>query len=182
MRRKKFPLSILLPIIMVAALIALVMFELRSPQNPFFSTALKEPLPEFQLPDMWTPNATLTAKDLHGKVALLNIWASWCPSCREELPVLLDIQKNDHIPIYSIVYKDNPQDAKLLLMQHGNPFVASGVDQNGNAAKILRVYGTPETFLIDKHGMIRYRQVGVIDANIWQKVLLPLVNQYNLEN
>ena len=181
MSRKKSRFPYLLPILMVTALVVLVMLELRSPQNPFFSTALKEEIPDFKLPLLSEPHKFLTNKNLTGKVMLLNVWASWCPSCLEEVPTLMQIQKSGEVPIYSIIYKDDALDAKEFLVKQGNPYIASGVDESGATSKMLRVYGTPETFLIDKHGMIRYRQVGEIDQAFWENTLLPLIKKYQLE-
>ena len=182
MRRKKSALNYILPIAIATMLLALLAVELMNRQNLFFSASVNEQLPAFSAPDLWLANSTFSSAEFKDKVVLLNVWASWCPSCRSENPMLLSIQQSKAVPIYSLVYKDEAADAKSFLSTHGNPYVKSGLDNSGAIAKKLRVYGTPETFLIDKHGMIRYRQIGVIDDEAWLKVLLPLINQYKMEN
>jgi cytochrome c biogenesis protein CcmG/thiol:disulfide interchange protein DsbE len=181
MRRKKSAVSYLLPIVIVTIIVAILALEILNRENPFFSSTVKEKLPEFKAPDLWGTNTFLSPDDFKDKVVLLNVWASWCPSCRSENTTLLEIQRKHVVPIYSLVYKDDVSDARAFLSAQGNPYLKSGLDTDGAISHQLRVYGTPETFLIDKHGMIRYRQVGVIDDRTWQEVLLPLVNQYQLE-
>ncbi|MES2217386.1 MAG: DsbE family thiol:disulfide interchange protein [Pseudomonadota bacterium] len=181
MRRKKSTLSTLFPAVIVAALVVLLALEITNRYDLNFSSALKQKVPAFEAPDLWKANAYLTPQDFKGKVVLLNVWASWCPSCRSEHDTLLTIQHKNIVPIYSLVYKDEASDAKAFLSEHGNPYVKSGLDTQGTIGKYLHVYGTPETFLIDKHGLIRYRHVGVVDERIWQEILLPLVDQYKME-
>ena len=181
MSRKKSASRYILPVLLVTALILLLLMEIRSQHSLFFSSVVKEKLPAFKAPGLFKTTNYLTPEDFKGQVVLLNVWASWCPSCRSENPILLEIQRQKIVPIYSLVYKDNSNDAKAFLSAHGDPYVKNGIDGDGAIAHRLRVYGTPETFLIDKSGMIRYRQVGVLDDRAWQEVLLPLVNQYKME-
>jgi cytochrome c biogenesis protein CcmG, thiol:disulfide interchange protein DsbE len=181
MTRKKTAFRYVLPVLIVTTLILLILMEVREQHGLFFSSEVKEELPAFKAPGLFATRDYLTPADFKGQVVLLNVWASWCPSCRSENPILLEIQRKKIVPIYSLVYKDNTDDARAFLAAQGNPYVKSGIDSKGAIAHQLRVYGTPETFLIDKHGTIRYRQVGVLDDRAWQEVLLPLVDQYKME-
>ena len=126
------------------------------------------------------PDKTFTQQDLQGHIALLIIWTSGCYACRLEQPILMKITQEYKIPIYSLNYGDGTNAAKSWLLKWGNPFVATGMDTAGYVAMQLGVYGTPETFLIDDQGMIRYRHVGVLDQNAWDEDLLPLVRQYEM--
>jgi cytochrome c biogenesis protein CcmG/thiol:disulfide interchange protein DsbE len=181
MRQKKSAARHLLPVLIATVLILLLVMEIRTQHSLFFSSEVKEELPHFEAPGLFKTSDYLTPDDFKGKVVLLNVWASWCPSCRSENPILLEIQRKKIVPIYSLVYKDNTDDVKAFLSAQGDPYVKSGLDPKGAIAHELRVYGTPETFLIDKHGVIRYRQIGVLDDRTWQEVLLPLVDQYKMD-
>ncbi len=133
--------------------------------------------PAFRLAELHQAGQTLSNDDLKGKVWLLNVWASWCVSCRIEHPLLLEASQSKVIPIYGLDYKDKPEDARAWLEQHGNPYTTSIVDRDGRVGIDYGVYGVPETFLIDKNGVIRYKQVGPITAEAWQQKILPLARQ-----
>lgn len=158
-------------------LLAIFAHQLLSPPAKEAAGLVGEPLPAFQLTDLvsgreWTNNT------VKGQVSLINIWATWCDACALEHPILLSISKHYRIPIYSIDYKDNPQVAKQWLAQHGNPYSAVGSDHEGQVALDFGIYGTPETFVINRHGYIVYRHVGAIDQTTWEQVLYPLILKY----
>ncbi len=139
------------------------------------SAQLGKPLPQFRLPTLGGDEQTdLTPTVLHGQVALLNVWASWCAACTDEQFFLLQLAR-EGVAIYGLNYKDNIEDAKKWLAEWGNPYRLVGADLDGRVAIDLGVYGAPETFLVDKEGMIRYRHVGVLNAMIWQRDFLPLM-------
>jgi cytochrome c biogenesis protein CcmG/thiol:disulfide interchange protein DsbE len=96
--------------------------------------------------------------------------------------MMVEIKNNFHVPIYSIIVNDDPDAAKEFLQQAGNPFVKTGVDDDDRIAKSLEVTATPSTFIIDKHGMVRYRYIGVISKSAWNEIIFPLVNQYKNES
>ena len=153
-------------------------------QNTLFASPLKKtgyPLPSFNLPSLFDNHTRFTNQDLKGHVALLNIWASWCDACRAEHAILMKIKNQYHVPIYGINYKDNEDNARNWLKIAGNPYILIGVDQEGVVADRLDVYGTPETYLIDTEGKIRYRYLGALDENTWKTVLLPLMKQYMID-
>ncbi|OGT44963.1 MAG: hypothetical protein A3E83_04250 [Gammaproteobacteria bacterium RIFCSPHIGHO2_12_FULL_41_20] len=150
-------------------------------QDAISSQMLGEPLPVFHLTNLLQPQKEFTSRDLLGHVSLLNVWATWCYACQQEHEVLLDIKENYHVPIYSIDYRDKTEVARAWLIKLGNPYLATGEDKTGEVAIDLGVYGTPETFIIDANGRIRYRHVGRLDQETWEKVLWPLVQKYNKE-
>lgn len=133
---------------------------------------LNKPLPQFQLPILGDEQTSFTQNSLQGQVTLLNVWASWCAACVDEQAFLLQLAR-EGVGIYGLNYKDNPQEAKQWLNEWGNPYKVVGEDLKGTVAIDLGVYGAPETFLVDKKGIIRYRHVGVLNADSWQKEFLP---------
>lgn len=162
-----------LPLILLTLLLALLAHALLH-EAPMSSPPIKMPLPSFELPDVFQPHLYFSSKELKGHAALLHIWASWCDSCRSAHPMLLKIAHQYHVPIYSINYRDGPELARSWLKRHGDPFVRTGSDINGDVVVDLGVYGTPETFLVDPHGMVVYRHIGAIDQRTWAKVLCPM--------
>lgn len=140
------------------------------------SSELGHPLPEFNLPVLGQPQQSLNPQVLHGQIALLNVWASWCEACVEEQVFLLDLAKQG-IPIYGINYKDHSADALHWLQEWGNPYRLIGEDRQGKLAIDLGVYGAPETFLIDEQGVIQYRHAGIVDQQSWQQEFLPRIRQ-----
>ena len=141
-------------------------------------THYSAPLPEFHVANLLDPNKILTERDLYGHVCLLNIWASWCSSCYREHALLETIASRFHVPIYSLNFQDGSIAAKAWLGRYGNPYVAIGMDTSGSVARKMGVYGTPQTFLIDKQGIIRYQHIGILTQTDWDMVLWPLVQQY----
>jgi len=138
------------------------------------------PLPKFSLPSL-SSHKHLTNRAFLGQVSLLNVWASWCRYCHHEHPMLLTIRNNYHVPIYGLDYKDNPVNAESWLETNGNPYILSGIDMDGDLAENLQLSGTPETYIIDKHGSIRYRHVGGIDNSAWQYHIWPLIQKLRKE-
>jgi len=145
------------------------------------SAMINKPAPQFNLPAIkGLPEALkipgLKTADLKGKVSLVNVWASWCPPCRIEHPVLMTLAEQG-VTIYGINYKDKPEDAARFLRELGNPFKQIGVDSSGRAAIDWGVYGYPETFIVDASGHIRYRHVGQIYPHQLESLILPLLKQ-----
>ncbi len=139
------------------------------------SPLIDKAAPAFSLSQLHEADKTLTPADLKGKVWLLNVWASWCVSCRQEHPLLVELGKSNVVPIYGLNYKDQRLDALKWLDQFGNPYTASIVDADGKVGIDYGVYGVPETFLIDKEGVIRYKQIGPITPQVLQEKLLPMI-------
>lgn len=141
------------------------------------SALLGKPTPHFRLTDLLSPTYPFTEQNFKGQVTLLNVWASWCYACEREHPVLMEIKNHYHIPIYGITYKDDPKKTQSVLNEWGNPYSRLGNDASGEVAMDFGVYGTPETFIIDKKGNIAYRHVGAINQEIWENELLPVIQR-----
>ena len=146
------------------------------------SALLDKPAPVFRLPQLQHPNHVMTETIFQGKVSLFNVWASWCVACHTEHPVLMDIALQSKLPIYGLNYKDSRVKATNLLKRFGNPYTLIAYDDSGSAAINWGVYGTPETFVIDKQGIIRYKQLGPISEEDWQKRIKPLVKQLQAQS
>ena len=123
------------------------------------------------------PEKILESKDNLGKVWLLNVWASWCASCRDEHPLLVQLAKADVVPIYGLNYKDKRDLAIQWLDQLGNPYTESVMDTEGRVGIEYGVYGVPETYVIDKSGVIQYKQIGPVTVDVLEKTILPLVKE-----
>jgi cytochrome c biogenesis protein CcmG/thiol:disulfide interchange protein DsbE len=130
-------------------------------------------VPEFSLPDLHNPDNNITPATMKGKPYLLNVWATWCPSCKYEHPYLIKLAEMG-VPIYGVNYKDDTDKARKLLQDAGDPYMANIVDEEGSLIMALGVYGAPETFIVDAEGIIRYRLVGVVNEEIWKSTMAPI--------
>ena len=168
-------LKYIIPLVVFVALVGFLYFGLYRDPRAVPSPLVGKPAPEFRLPRVRAPDQELATADLLGKVSLINVWASWCVSCRDEHPLLLRVAANKVLPIYGLNYKDARQDAVRWLDQLGDPYTASGSDPSGRIGLDLGVYGVPETFLIDKSGHIAYKHIGPITEQAWMEEILPRV-------
>jgi cytochrome c biogenesis protein CcmG/thiol:disulfide interchange protein DsbE len=142
------------------------------------SPLIGKPAPNFEVPQVAAPEQTFSPKQMLGKVWLLNVWASWCVSCRQEHPILVEyIKAGGTLPIVGLDYKDQRSDGLRWLTQLGNPYVLSAFDADGRVGIDYGVYGVPESYLIDKTGIIRYKQIGPITPEAMEKTILPLVKE-----
>ncbi|MDP2786016.1 MAG: DsbE family thiol:disulfide interchange protein [Sulfurimicrobium sp.] len=141
------------------------------------SPLIGKPAPDFKLALLSDPARQLSPADLRGKVWLFNVWASWCASCRQEHDLLLGLARQGGVPIYGMDYKDQPGDAQAVLNRYGNPYVETVVDLDGRTGINYGVYGVPETYLIDKNGIIRYKHTGPVTQEILDKKILPLAKE-----
>lgn len=141
------------------------------------SPLIGKPAPAFKLSELHQSGKVLGKEDMLGKVWLLNVWASWCVSCREEHPVLVEFSKQNIVPLYGLNYKDKRDDALAWLKQFGDPYTASIVDADGRVGIDYGVYGVPETFVIDKAGVVRYKQIGPVTPKALNEKILPLLKQ-----
>lgn len=130
--------------------------------------------PAFDLPVLQQADKRFAPADMRGKVWLLNVWASWCASCRDEHPLLVELSKKGVLPILGLNYKDKSEDAQRWLQRFGDPYLMSAVDVDGRIGIDYGVYGVPETYLIDAEGVIRYKQIGVLTPEVLQEKILPL--------
>jgi cytochrome c biogenesis protein CcmG, thiol:disulfide interchange protein DsbE len=141
------------------------------------SPLINKPAPAFNLQRLDDPSQSTTDKDLHGKVWILNVWASWCVSCLEEHPLLVEFSKSGLVPIYGLNYKDRKPEADAWLGKHGNPYLLSLMDPDGKIGIDYGVYGVPETYVIDKAGIIRFKQIGPVTEGVLKNKIVPLVRQ-----
>lgn len=170
-------LKYFLPLAVFLVLVFLLWYGLKLDPRKIPSTFINKPLPTFKATDLWDKGKVLTEKDLNGQVTLINVWATWCGTCQEEHSVLLAIARQHKVRMLGLDYKDDSQAAKTWLAQYGNPYQAVGVDSDGRIAIDWGVYGTPETFIVDKQGIVRYKHAGPLTHELWQKTLLPLVEK-----
>jgi cytochrome c biogenesis protein CcmG/thiol:disulfide interchange protein DsbE len=133
------------------------------------SALIDRPIPNFDLPSLTEPQRQLSVADLKGEVALVNVWATWCPTCKEEHSFLNQLAQQG-IVIYGINYKDEPVKATSWLQRYLNPYREVILDKEGRLGLDLGVYGAPETYVIDAQGTIRYRHVGAVDAKVWKQL------------
>jgi cytochrome c biogenesis protein CcmG, thiol:disulfide interchange protein DsbE len=167
----------LLPLGVFALLVALLGVGLTLNPHEVPSPLVGKPAPHFELPQLGEPGKTFSERDMLGKVWLLNVWASWCVSCREEHPVLLDLAKSGDVPILGLNYKDERNDGLAWLKNMGDPYALSAYDAKGLVGIDYGVYGVPETYLIDKRGVIRYKRIGPLTREILKENVLPLVQE-----
>ena len=168
----------------LAAFIIMVVFlsvGLKLDPREVPSPLIGKPAPEFKLPKLHATNEFIQPADYKGKVWVLNVWASWCVSCRAEHPVLNALAKNEDIILIGLNYKDERNDALLWLKQRGNPYSSSAFDLDGRTGINWGVYGVPETFVIDKKGLVRYKHTGPVDITSIQQTILPLVRKLETE-
>lgn len=134
------------------------------------SALIDKPFPEFTLASLQQPERQLSKQDFIGQPVLVNVWATWCPSCRQEHEQLLMTAQADEIPIIGLNYKDERDMALQWLQQLGNPYQFNIYDEQGMLGLDLGVYGAPETYLLDAQGIVRHRHVGVLTTQDWQEL------------
>ncbi|HJZ81183.1 MAG TPA: DsbE family thiol:disulfide interchange protein [Pyrinomonadaceae bacterium] len=174
-----------IPLALFIGLVAFLLIGLHRDPNEVPSPLINKPAPDFQLKHLNEPTQTFSAKDMRGKVWLLNFWGSWCVACREEHPVLMKYSRTGDLPIYGVDFKygndsaDERSAAAQMLVEEGNPYTQVIYDPEGRTSIDYGVYGAPESFLIDKNGVIRFKQVGPITDEVWNQKLLPMARQLN---
>ena len=169
--------KLLIPLGVFIVLCAFLLVGLWRDPREVPSPLIGKPAPAFTLAQLHEPSKTLGPADLKGQVWLLNVWASWCVTCREEHPLLVGLAKANLVPIIGLDYKDETAAGKRWLAQHGDPYTVSVVDRDGRVGIDWGVYGVPETFVVDKTGAIRYKQIGPITVEALQTKILPLVRE-----
>ncbi|WP_313619713.1 DsbE family thiol:disulfide interchange protein [Achromobacter sp.] len=168
-------LRYLLPLAAFLAMAVFLAMGLSRDPRAVPSAMIDKPAPAISLPVLQEPGQTLDVESLRGKVWLLNVWASWCGPCKDELPVLREAAKRHGIALYGLNYKDKPDDAREWLARNGNPYIASASDVDGRVGIEYGVYGVPETFVIDGAGRIRYKHLGLITPDLWRTRLQPVI-------
>jgi cytochrome c biogenesis protein CcmG, thiol:disulfide interchange protein DsbE len=177
MRLSSCRFNILIPLLIFIVLFLFLWRGLYLDPRHLPSTFINKPAPNFSLPELNNSQQSFTKQNLLGHVSLLHVWASWCATCQEEQPFLMDLARIQSVPIYAIDYKDEQNAARQWLYERGNPYRLVGFDMDGKVGINWGVYGTPETFVIDKNGVIRYKVIGALTPNIWQNEVAPLINK-----
>jgi cytochrome c biogenesis protein CcmG/thiol:disulfide interchange protein DsbE len=167
----------IVPLIIFVALGLLLAYGLNLDPRRIPSPLIGKSLPAFSLTTVADPARKVSRDDLRGRVYLLSVWASWCVACREEHPLLNELTSRKAVTIIGLNYKDKREDALRWLGALGNPYELSLSDQDGRLGIDLGVYGVPETFLIDKQGVIRYKQIGPMTPEVWEQKLAPLIKE-----
>lgn len=167
----------LIPLGLFVVLVIFLAIGLNRNPREVPSPLIDKPAPPFEVPQLGDPTKTFAPKDMLGKVWLFNVWASWCVSCREEHPVLVKYAKSHGVTIIGLDYKDLREDGMRWLRQFGDPYVLSAMDADGRVGIDYGVYGVPETYLIDKAGIIRYKHIGPITPEAMDTKILPLIKE-----
>ncbi|HEY6045288.1 MAG TPA: DsbE family thiol:disulfide interchange protein [Pyrinomonadaceae bacterium] len=170
---------LLVPLALFIGLVIFLFVGLGRDPHEVPSPLINKPAPAFQLPQLSAPAKTISAQEMRGKVWLINFWGTWCIACREEHPMLVEYARTGLIPIYGVDYKDDRAAAMRWLAEFGNPYAGVAFDAEGRTSIDYGVYGAPETFLIDKNGVIRFKQIGPVTQDVWEKQIVPLAKQLN---
>lgn len=168
-------IKLFLPLILALLLGIALYFGLKQDPHKLGLSLLDKPLPTFIADDLLSQNKKITPEDFNGHITVLNVWASWCPSCKSEFPFLFSLNEQADFQVYGLNYRDGRNAALGVLSELGNPYVLSVYDPDGKLALDLGVYGTPETYLIDSQGVIRYRYSGELNQEIWRKEFQPKI-------
>jgi cytochrome c biogenesis protein CcmG/thiol:disulfide interchange protein DsbE len=173
----KRPLLRWLPLAAFLVLLAFLGIGLQLKPREVPSPLLNKAMPVFSLPTLAQPAQSLSPQDLRGQVWLLNVWASWCVACQSEHPLLVDFSKRHAVPLIGLNYKDRRDEALRWLGRYGDPYRSSLSDTDGRVGIELGVYGVPETFVIDREGVIRYKHIGAVTPEALRDVILPLLGK-----
>jgi cytochrome c biogenesis protein CcmG/thiol:disulfide interchange protein DsbE len=167
----------LVPLGLFAVLVVFLAIGLGLNPREVPSPLIDKPAPEFTLPSVKNPGRTVSLSDLKKDVTVFNVWASWCVSCRQEHPLLVALARRGGVNIYGLNYKDTREAALGWLAQLGDPYIDSAFDEQGRVGIDWGVYGVPETFVVDRQGVIRFKHAGPITEELWQTRILPLLEQ-----
>jgi cytochrome c biogenesis protein CcmG, thiol:disulfide interchange protein DsbE len=174
-RRRRF--LFLMPLVGFVALAAAFALRLGTDPSLLPSPLIGKSVPAFSLPPVKGRQLGLASADLKGEVSLVNVFASWCVACREEHPVLMQLNRAGTVPVHGLNYKDRPDDAARWLDTMGDPYTRTGADLDGRVGIDWGVYGVPETFVVDAEGRIAFKQIGPVTSEILDQTILPLVRK-----
>jgi cytochrome c biogenesis protein CcmG/thiol:disulfide interchange protein DsbE len=169
-------LRLVIPLVIFLAIAVFLWVGLFRDPREIPSPLIGKPAPAFTLPQLQAPQQTFSPEAMRGKVWLLNVWASWCVSCRDEHPFLVELSKSG-VPLVGLNYKDQRENALRWLQRFENPYQLSVSDLDGRVGIDYGVYGAPETFIIDKDGVVRYKRVGAMTPEVWKDTVEPLIRK-----
>jgi cytochrome c biogenesis protein CcmG/thiol:disulfide interchange protein DsbE len=167
----------LIPLLLFIILVGFLAVGLNRDPQEIPSPLVGKQAPAFELPQLADPKKNFSPESMKGQPWILNVWASWCVACREEHPVLVELGKLQVAPIIGLDYKDKREDAMTMLALQGNPYLLSAFDANGRVGIDYGVYGVPETYVIDKAGVIRFKHIGPITMAVLNQKILPLLGE-----
>ena len=170
-------LRLLVPLALFVVIAVFLYLGLARDPSKIPSPLIGKPAPAFTLAQLKAPDQKLSTADMKGQVWLLNVWASWCVSCRVEHPLLVQLAQANVVPVIGLNYKDKVPEGIAWLAQHGDPYKFSVVDADGRVGIDWGVYGVPETFVVDKAGVIRHKHIGPVTPEALQNTILPLVRE-----
>lgn len=172
-------LKFFLPLGIFFGLVAFLAAGLNLDPKEVPSPLIGKPAPQFLLTKLDDPSKRIGRDDLLGKVWMLNVWASWCVACREEHPLLINFSQKKLLPLYGLNYKDGRTEGRQWLAKFGNPYDSSLFDSDGRVGIDWGVYGVPETFIIDKQGVVRFKHIGPLTPEVIRTSIEPLVRRLN---
>jgi cytochrome c biogenesis protein CcmG, thiol:disulfide interchange protein DsbE len=172
-------IKFILPLSIFFGLVAFLAAGLRLDPKEVPSPLIGKPAPAFSLARLDNPANQISQKDLIGKVWMLNVWASWCVACRQEHPLLVEFARTKKLPIYGLNYKDDRGEGLQWLSKFGNPYDASLFDQDGRVGIDWGVYGVPETFIVDRSGVVRFKHIGPLSPEVIRERIDPILRQLN---
>jgi cytochrome c biogenesis protein CcmG/thiol:disulfide interchange protein DsbE len=167
----------LIPLLLFVVLVGFLAVGLNRDPHEVPSPLINKPAPAFEIAQLEQSNKTFSPASMKGQVWILNVWASWCVACREEHPVLVELAKSQVAPVIGLDYKDKREDALAMLARQGTPYLLSAYDANGRVGIDYGVYGVPETYVIDRAGVIRFKHIGPITSQILNQKIYPLVSE-----
>jgi cytochrome c biogenesis protein CcmG/thiol:disulfide interchange protein DsbE len=167
----------LIPLALFVILVVFLAIGLNRDPHELPSPLINKPAPAFNIPQLSDPNQSFSPASMQGQVWILNVWASWCVACREEHPVLMELAKAQVAPVIGLDYKDRREDALAMLAKQGNPFKLSAFDASGRVGIDYGVYGVPETYVIDKAGLIRFKHIGPLTLELLNQKIYPLIRE-----
>ena len=166
-----------LPLVLFVLLVVLFIFGMQIDPRKVPSPLIDKPLPQFDLSQLHDSSQRINNDKLLGEVVLINVWSSWCVSCRYEHPLLLAFSRSNDAALYGINYKDTREDALQWLQHYGDPYKLSAFDPLGRTGIDFGVYGVPETYVVDKEGIIRYKHIGPITQEDLDNTIVPLIEK-----
>ena len=170
-----------IPLLLFIVLVGFLAVGLNRDPHEVPSPLINKPAPAFTVPQLADAKKTFSPEEMRGQVWILNVFASWCVACREEHPMLVEMGRSKVAPLIGLDYKDKREDALAMLVRQGNPYDLAAFDADGRVGINYGVYGVPETYIIDKAGIIRFKQIGPITSDVLEKSMYPLIAKLNKE-
>jgi len=167
----------LIPLILFIGLVVFLAIGLNRDPHEVPSPLINKAAPAFEIPQLADGSKMFSPANMKGQVWVLNVWASWCVACREEHPALVELAKSQIAPVIGLDYKDKREDALAMLAKQGNPYLLSAFDGNGRVGIDYGVYGVPETYIIDKAGVIRFKHIGPLTMNLLNQKIYPMLTE-----